>query len=65
MRGRIFNKNTVEQFKNINKTELINLEGQRLWEIIKGEDAFKDPSLLNYFFILSFAVSSRQKCVVI
>lgn len=64
MRGSILNKNTVEQFKDMNKNELINAEGQRLWEIIKSEEALKNPSLLNYFFILSYAVSLKLKVCI-
>ncbi|CAH0554782.1 unnamed protein product [Brassicogethes aeneus] len=53
--GKILNKNTIEQFKECNKTDLINLEGKTLLESIKNGEVIKDPSLLNVFSILCFA----------
>ncbi|KAJ8918579.1 hypothetical protein NQ315_013084 [Exocentrus adspersus] len=53
--GKLINKNTIEQFKESNKTDLINDEGKSLMEKIKNELVLQDPSVLNNFFILSFA----------
>ncbi|KAG5877148.1 hypothetical protein JTB14_035918 [Gonioctena quinquepunctata] len=53
--GKLFNKNTLEQFKDSDKMELINREGNSIYEKIKNGEALKDPSVLNFFLILSFA----------
>nr|CAH7738038.1 unnamed protein product [Callosobruchus chinensis] len=53
--GWILNTNTIEQFKECDKAELINNEGQKLYQKIKDGDVFENTSLLNTFFVLSFA----------
>lgn len=53
--GTLYNKNTIEEFKDANKADLINLEGQQLLSDIKSGNVLKDPRLLARFFILSFA----------
>lgn len=57
MCGRILNKNTIEQFKDCDKTKLINDEGNFLWQRVKDANTLANPSVLNSFFVLSFAVS--------
>lgn len=54
--GYVLNKNTVELFKESDKLALIDEEGQALIQQLKDGLILKDPSLLNTFFILSFAV---------
>lgn len=54
--GILLNKNTIEQFKDCNKTELIQNESKRVWNYIASGEAIDNPSLLNFFFILSYAV---------
>lgn len=54
--GFILNKNTIETFKDCNKLELIDEEGSYIWNKFKNGDVLKDPSILNTFFVLSFAV---------
>lgn len=56
--GVIYNKNTIEDFKNCNKTELLIEEGKRIWENIENGNCLLDPSLLSNFVVLSFAVST-------
>lgn len=58
MVGYLLNKNTIEQFKECNKTDLIEEEGKSLWEKVESGEALQNPSLLNTFFVLTFAVSS-------
>ncbi|RZC36926.1 ubiquitin-like modifier-activating enzyme ATG7 [Asbolus verrucosus] len=53
--GKIFNKNTIEQFKDCDKTELINKEGRRFLDDLKSGKILEKPSMLNFFFILSFS----------
>lgn len=67
--GVIYNKNTIEDFKNCNKTELLIEEGRRIWENIENGNCLLDPSLLSNFVVLSFAVSTfyilKKNCVPI
>nr|CAI5821254.1 unnamed protein product [Callosobruchus analis] len=53
--GWILNTNTIEQFKECDKADLINKEGQKLYQKIKNGEVFENTSLLNTFFVLSFA----------
>ncbi|XP_053611614.1 ubiquitin-like modifier-activating enzyme ATG7 [Plodia interpunctella] len=53
--GIIMNKNTVEEFKNIDKAGLLNSVGQQFWTNIKKKLWIADPSSLLNFIILSFA----------
>lgn len=55
--GVIYNKNTIEDFKNCNKTELLIKEGRKIWENIENGSCLIDPTLLSNFVVLSFAVS--------
>lgn len=57
MCGRILNKNTIEQFKECDKSKLINEEGNFIWQRLKDPKTLENPSVLNSFFVLSFAVS--------
>lgn len=57
MYGKILNKNTIEQFKECDKTHLINSEGRAFWDSVKNGAALKNPSVLSFFYILSYAVS--------
>uniref|UniRef100_A0A6P7G141 Ubiquitin-like modifier-activating enzyme ATG7 n=1 Tax=Diabrotica virgifera virgifera TaxID=50390 RepID=A0A6P7G141_DIAVI len=56
--GRLINTNTIERFKDYDKMHLINEVGIDLYEKIKDGRALEDPSLLNCFILLTFAVSS-------
>ncbi|XP_026465574.1 ubiquitin-like modifier-activating enzyme ATG7 [Ctenocephalides felis] len=53
--GVIFNKNTIEEFKNCDKSFVLNKAGDILWNNITQGNCLKDPSILNTFIILSFA----------
>ncbi|KYB25457.1 Ubiquitin-like modifier-activating enzyme ATG7 [Tribolium castaneum] len=53
--GKIFNKNTIEQFKDCDKTKMINEEGRRFLEELKSGKVLEKPYLMNFFFILSFS----------
>ncbi|XP_060528264.1 ubiquitin-like modifier-activating enzyme ATG7 [Cylas formicarius] len=53
--GKVINKNTIEQFKECDKMHLINKEGNNLLGTIKSGEILRRPSLLNNFFVLSFA----------
>lgn len=53
--GTLLNKNTIEEFKSIDKASLINSIGEMLWANIKNKTWIKNPNVLLNFFILSFA----------
>lgn len=57
----MINKNTIEEFKEDDKTALIQSFGEQLWTHIQNYTAVENPSLLAAFFVLSFAVSIRFK----
>lgn len=51
------NKNTVEEFKSMDKTALLNSVGEVLWANVKDKGWIEKPGSLLNFLILSFAVS--------
>ncbi|XP_066145720.1 ubiquitin-like modifier-activating enzyme ATG7 [Euwallacea fornicatus] len=53
--GKIINKNTIEQFKECNKGELLNSVGTNIYQLISNSAALERPSVLNSFLIISFA----------
>ncbi|OWR49953.1 Autophagy-specific protein 7 isoform A [Danaus plexippus plexippus] len=53
--GTLMNKNTIEDFKSIDKTALLNSVGEMIWSNIKMLSWIKNPSALLNCFILSFA----------
>ncbi|KAK4875920.1 hypothetical protein RN001_012342 [Aquatica leii] len=55
IRGVLMNKNTIDLFKDCDKNKLVQNEGFKLWEYYRNGEALQDPSLLNFFLILSFA----------
>lgn len=55
--GILYNKNTIEDFKNCDKAALMNEEGRKIWESIRNGSCIENPSLFVRFFVLSFAVS--------
>lgn len=53
--GKFINTNTIEKFKSCDKQLLINNEGMKFVERLKNGDVLKNPSLLNWFILLTFA----------
>jgi ubiquitin-like modifier-activating enzyme ATG7 len=53
--GLLQNVNTVEEFKNFNKVDLLQKNGQRIIDDIKNGNVLSNPQLLSRFSILSFA----------
>ncbi|XP_037941682.1 ubiquitin-like modifier-activating enzyme ATG7, partial [Teleopsis dalmanni] len=53
--GTLYNKNTIEDFKECDKSELLQKEGRKLLADFKNGKVLDDPSYLSRFFILSFA----------
>lgn len=54
--GLLRNTNTLEVFKEIDKTEAIHRCGQQIWNDILSGAALKNPSLLTRFLLFTFAV---------
>ncbi|CAK1542187.1 unnamed protein product [Leptosia nina] len=53
--GTVMNKNTIEDFKNIDKASLLNSLGEIIWQNIKTKTWIEYPNTLLNFFLLSFA----------
>ncbi|XP_033246653.1 ubiquitin-like modifier-activating enzyme ATG7 isoform X1 [Drosophila miranda] len=53
--GTIYNKNTIEEFKALDKLTLLSDEGKKLLADMCSDRVASDPSLLTRFFVLSFA----------
>lgn len=53
--GHLHNKNTVEEFKDVDKKLLLENEASIIWNDIKGGKAIQDPSLLVRFCLLTYA----------
>ncbi|VEU20975.1 DEKNAAC101884 [Brettanomyces naardenensis] len=59
--GHIMNVNTLEEFKRIDKKQLLRKVGTSIYEAIKDRSILRDPSLLSQFFVLSFADLKKYK----
>lgn len=59
--GFIKNVNTIEDFKNTDKTAMIHKAGQQIWDAIQDGTIYSVPSLLASFNILSFADLKKYK----
>ncbi|KAH8355297.1 hypothetical protein KR093_010699 [Drosophila rubida] len=53
--GTIYNKNTIEEFKALDKTALLAEEGKRLLADMRNGRVLNDVNLMTRFFVLSFA----------
>ncbi|XP_049872058.1 ubiquitin-like modifier-activating enzyme ATG7 [Pectinophora gossypiella] len=53
--GTLMNKNTIENFKKIDKAALLNSVGESIWAKIKSKSWVKNPSQLLNFIVLSYA----------
>ena len=63
VRGTIMNKNTIEEFKSIDKAALLSTVGKNIWAELKDKTWITKPSTLLNFVILSFAVSWSLICL--
>ncbi|XP_055385831.1 ubiquitin-like modifier-activating enzyme atg7 isoform X2 [Condylostylus longicornis] len=59
--GVLYNKNTVEEFKQCNKIDIMRHEGESFISDMRNGKILDDPSLLSRFFILSFADLKTHK----
>lgn len=59
--GIIRNVNTLEDFKNMDKSAMIKTAGRQIWDAIKDGSIYSVPSLLSSFVILSYADLKKYK----
>ncbi|RFU33509.1 hypothetical protein B7463_g2805, partial [Scytalidium lignicola] len=53
--GKIKNVNTIEDFKSMDKTAMLQTAARQIWDAINDGTIYSIPSLLSSFTILSFA----------
>jgi ubiquitin-like modifier-activating enzyme ATG7 len=53
--GMIKNVNTIEEYRNIDKMNLLRQAGRTIWDAIQDGTIYSCPSLLSSFVVLSFA----------
>ncbi|KAF9610702.1 hypothetical protein IFM89_024141 [Coptis chinensis] len=53
--GVLYNTNTLESFRALDKQTLLNSEANKIWEDIRSGRAVEDSSLLSRFLLISFA----------
>lgn len=54
-RGSLFNTNTLDSFKEVDKKALLDKIGSEIWESVTSGRAVEDPSLLSRFLLLTYA----------
>jgi ubiquitin-like modifier-activating enzyme ATG7 len=59
--GMIKNVNTIEEYRNMDKTHMLQQAGQTIWDAINDGTIFSCPSLLSSFIVLSYADLKRYK----
>ncbi|KAF7719183.1 Ubiquitin-like modifier-activating enzyme, family atg7 protein [Penicillium ucsense] len=59
--GMIRNVNTIEDYRNMDKSQMLNQAGKTIWDAIRDGTIFSCPSLLSSFIILSFADLKKYK----
>ncbi|KAI0019373.1 E1-like protein-activating [Xylariomycetidae sp. FL0641] len=53
--GMIRNTNTLDAFRQVDKTEMMNNAARQIWDSIKDGTIYSVPSLLSHYIILSYA----------
>ncbi|KAJ5647542.1 Ubiquitin-like modifier-activating enzyme atg7 [Penicillium lividum] len=59
--GMIRNVNTIEEYRNVDKSQIILQTGKTIWDAINDGTIYSCPSLLSSFTILSFADLKKYK----
>ncbi|KAJ5172256.1 Ubiquitin-like modifier-activating enzyme atg7 [Penicillium capsulatum] len=59
--GMIKNVNTIEEYRNLDKSQIILEAGRKIWDAVNDGTIYSCPSLLSSFIILSFADLKRYK----
>lgn len=60
-RGRLLNVNSIEEFKNTSKKDLLHESALLIWDKIRDKSFTRDSSVLSFFFILSYADLKKYK----
>lgn len=59
--GMIKNVNTIEEYRNVDKTALLNQAGHTIWDAIEDGTIYSCPSLLASFIMICFADLKKYK----
>ncbi|TPX62381.1 hypothetical protein PhCBS80983_g00520 [Powellomyces hirtus] len=59
--GVLYNTNTIEEFKKLDKSAVFAQVADRIWESITSGAAVADPTLLTRFILLTFADLKKYK----
>ncbi|KAL8848523.1 MAG: hypothetical protein Q9221_006451 [Calogaya cf. arnoldii] len=59
--GMIKNVNTIEDYRNLDKTAILTQAGRTIWDAIRDGTIYSCPSLLASFVILSYADLKKYK----
>ncbi|KAJ5782195.1 Molybdenum cofactor biosynthesis MoeB [Penicillium paradoxum] len=59
--GMIKNVNTIEEYRSMDRAQILHRAGQMIWDAIHDGSIFSCPSLLSSFFIVSFADLKKYK----
>lgn len=59
--GTVKNFNTVEEYKNADKIQILQQAGKTIWDAIEDGSILLNPSILSSFLILSFADLKKYK----
>ncbi|OQE20354.1 hypothetical protein PENSTE_c013G05836 [Penicillium steckii] len=59
--GMIKNVNTIEEYRNMDKSQMILQSGRTIWDAINDGTIYSCPSLLSSFIILSYADLKKYK----
>ncbi|KAI4263508.1 MAG: hypothetical protein L6R42_001344 [Xanthoria sp. 1 TBL-2021] len=59
--GMIKNVNTIEDYRNLDKTAILTQAGRTIWDAIKDGTIYSCPSLLASFVVLSYADLKKYK----
>lgn len=60
-KGKLLNVNSIEEFKNVNKKDLLSESALTIWNKITDKTFAKDPSVLSSFILLSYADLKKYK----
>ncbi|KAI4127706.1 MAG: hypothetical protein LQ338_003081 [Usnochroma carphineum] len=59
--GMIKNVNTIEEYRNLDKSAILNQAGRTIWDAIKDGTIYSCPSLLASFVVICFADLKKYK----
>lgn len=59
--GKLFNVNSIEEFKNVNKKDLLSESALLIWRMIQDKSFINDPVVLSSFTLLSYSDLKKYK----